>query len=77
MLNTNEFVKVWQDLEKAKNPDLPFYLYANAYAYLTGLLTSLIETGASVKKAQSIIDEATKELKQELSDLSDKLELQK
>lgn len=73
MLYTNEFIEAFRNVEKAKNPELPYYLYANAYAYLTGLLTSLIETGASVKKAQAIIDECTQDLIKELSDLSDKV----
>ena len=77
MLNTSEFTKAWQELQNAKNPDLPFYLQSNGYAYLVGMLTSFNEAGISVNQSQKIIDETTQELKQELSDLSDKLELQK
>ena len=56
-----------------KNPDLPFYLQSNGYAYLVGMLTSFIEARTSVKESQKIIDETTQELRQELSDLSDKV----
>lgn len=77
MLNTNEFVKAWQELEKAKNPDLDWYLQISPYPYLVGFLTASIEKKVSEKKIQKHLDELTQELKQKLSDLTDSINLNK
>lgn len=71
MLNTEKFLTAYRNLDKAKYPSLRNT--GSEYAYLCGVLSSMIEAKASEKKVQARLDKLADELIQELSDLSDKV----
>lgn len=71
MLNTEKFLTAYRNLNNLKYPS--FKGTGNEYAYLCGVLSSMIEVNANEKKVQARLDEFTKQFIQELSDLSDKV----